>query len=105
MMKTCAALVAAAALLTSGVAHADRVGTGDDAYLRELGVYGFTVTAEHSQTMVVVGHAICTDLQSGVSSATETAAVFHVLPNISETQARNVVTVAQMTLCSNQISV
>jgi hypothetical protein len=87
------------------VAHADPVDVGDDAYLKELGVNGFNVTPDHSHAMVVVGHAICTDLQSGVSSATESVAVFHVLPDISEKQARSLVAVAQMTLCSNQISV
>jgi hypothetical protein len=82
--------------------HAD-ADPADD-FLAALDKYGIDLSALMGQTItpqsaIELGDDICGDLQSGTSAASETNAIYRMMPKITDKQAGNLVSAAQFTLC------
>jgi len=71
------------------------------AWLQNYGIdlsalMGHTITP---QSAIELGHDICDDLRGGKSADSEMSGIFRMFPNITEKQAGNLVSAAQMTIC------
>jgi hypothetical protein len=92
--------LAATSALHAPLADAD---PGAD-FLRALDKYGIDLSALmgqpiSAQNAIELGRDICGDLHSGMSAASETNALYRMMPKITDKQAGNLVSAAQFTLC------
>ena len=72
---------------------------GDREYLAMLKSWGYPVNDKTTDSLVTIGHALCTDLLAGTGKDDEAEALRKQAPDLSFAKARNMVTVAQRTLC------
>jgi Protein of unknown function (DUF732) len=88
-------------------AHAD-ADPGND-FLAALDKYGIDLTALMGQPIsppdaIELGQDICGDLHKGTPAASETNAIYRMMPKITDKQAGNLVSAAQLTLCPDTLS-
>lgn len=97
--KLIAVSVATAPLIVfAAPAHAD-----DQSYLDMLKHNGFALTNEATPGMLSVGHAICKDLEAGVSVDVEIASLERAAPDKLSNRVGQVVKAAQLNLCKDTL--
>lgn len=97
MTKTCLvfAAVAAAVLVSPGVAHA-----GEAGYLARLGVdYDLPVTEENEAAALQMGYGLCQFMREGTPPRDVVAGVFFGRKEVTWDQAEGIVYAAQHELC------
>lgn len=72
-------------------------------YLCWLQTYSIHVTPETEQALLTAGDTLCQGLRKGGTPEQGTAVLYRTVPNISQQQAGNLITAAQMGLCPDTL--
>lgn len=72
-------------------------------YLCWLQTYSFNVTPDTQQSLLVAGDTLCQGLRKGGTPEQGIAVLFRTVPDISQQQAGNLITAAQMGLCPDTL--
>ncbi|WP_169714694.1 DUF732 domain-containing protein [Mycobacterium celatum] len=98
------ALLAIALVATTALQPALAYADPDSDFLKALNMYGIDLSVMMGHTItpqdaIELGHDICNDLHSGKSAEAETNEVYRIMPKITDKQAGNLVSAAQLTIC------
>lgn len=91
-----AAVLGGIAVMTAPIASADAT---DDAYLQTLKDKGITWASGSDQTMVQIGHAVCTDWSKGFTFEQTLADAKSGLPQLADTSLAKIMGAATGSYC------
>ncbi|WP_068181912.1 DUF732 domain-containing protein [Mycobacterium sp. UM_CSW] len=91
-----AAFLGGIAVFTAAIANAD---SSDDAYLQTLKDKGITWASGSDQTMVQIGHAVCTDWAHGFTFEQTFADAKQGLPQLQDTSLAKIMGAATGVYC------